>query len=402
MKYQIWDVKCMKEGQRWFLKNLDNKGSVNILKEEKNTMNVMIDGSRSLQIQKLLCDRDIQYEVAEGQVSRNRSPTGTKLTRRRSPITVMDWNDFYPLRNIYHFMENLEVCYPSVCTVSTIGRTTEGREIKILKISNSNSGNTGVWIDGGIHAREWIAPSVVTYIADQVARNMDTSPEYITNKDWYFLPVVNPDGYVYSHTTDRMWRKSRARIGSSVYGVDLNRNFGYRWFSRDDCPGDDPCHLNYRGTQPFSEPETTAVKDLILYAGVPFKIFLTLHAYSEVISFPWCFTAEPCADYVNLLEGATAMTKAIFDVNGRMYKVGNFKDIMYPASGTSIDWSYGTARIPFSYLIELRSKQHKFLLPKEEILDCCKEVYAGVKALALFVDRKKCLNCSMFFNKQNA
>lgn len=76
-----------------------------------------------------------------------------------------------------------------------------------------------------------------------------------------------------------------------------------------------------------------------------------------------------------------------------MYKVGNFKDIMYYACGTSIDWSYGTARIPFSYLIELRSKKDKFLLPKDEIQDCCIEILNGVKALVKFVETKKCLNC---------
>lgn len=82
-----------------------------------------------------------------------------------------------------------------------------------------------------------------------------------------------------------------------------------------------------------------------------------------------------------------------------MYKVGNFKDLMYAAAGTSIDWSYGTARIPFSYLIELRSREHKFVLPRDEILDCCKEVFNGVRALADFVDKKNCLNCNIFFNK---
>lgn len=82
-----------------------------------------------------------------------------------------------------------------------------------------------------------------------------------------------------------------------------------------------------------------------------------------------------------------------------MYKVGNFKDIMYYACGTSIDWSYGTARIPFSYLVELRSKQDRFCLPKEEIIDCCKEILSGVKALAQFVDGKKCLNCAVLGKK---
>lgn len=80
--------------------------------------------------------------------------------------------------------------------------------------------------------------------------------------------------------------------------------------------------------------------------------------------------------------------------------VGNFKDLMYLASGTSIDWSYGTAHIPFSYLVELRSKEYKFLLRKEEIQDCCQEVLNGVLALENFVDQKKCLNCTMFSRKK--
>ncbi|CAG9564626.1 unnamed protein product [Danaus chrysippus] len=364
-------------------------------------MNILIDTTRAMQIQKMLRDRDISFEVTPSSLSgsRNRSPI-LLSPRPRSPRREMDWKDFYPLEKIYRFIDSLEVQFPSTCTSTAIGRTVEGRDIKMLKISNSDACNTGVWIDGGIHGREWIAPAVVTYIADQIAKNFDNLPQSITNKDWYLLPIVNPDGYYHTHNGDRMWRKNRAKIDNTCFGVDLNRNFGYYWGrSGIECSPDDPSHINYRGPEPFSEPETSAVKDMILYSGTPFKIFISLHSYSEVIAFPWCFTSEPCADYVNLLEGATAMAKAIYDVNGRMYKVGNFKDLMYFATGTSVDWSYGTARIPFSYLIELRSKQHKFLLPKEEILDCCKEIFSGIKALAEFVDKKKCLNCTMFYNK---
>ena len=127
--------------------------------------------------------------------------------------SVPDWKDFYPLNIIYNFIDNLEVQYPSTCTVSSIGQTVEGRDIKVckndflvfdllvvvkrtkkfqnitkkfqvLKISNSNAGNTGVWIDGGIHAREWISISVVIYIADQLSKNLENLPESVTNKDW--------------------------------------------------------------------------------------------------------------------------------------------------------------------------------------------------------------------------
>ncbi|CAG4956798.1 unnamed protein product [Parnassius apollo] len=309
----------------------------------------------------------------------------------------MDWKNYHPLNVIYSYLQELETQYPSICTVSAIGRTAEGRDVMMLKISNSNTRNTGVWLDGAIHAREWISACVVMYIGEQIAKNFDTMPANITNKDWYLVPVVNPDGYVYTHLNDRMWRKNRARLGTNVVGVDLNRNFGYKWGGVENSSGD-PYHNNFRGFDSFSEPESAAVKDVILYSTTRFKIFLTFHAYSEVITFPWCYTSDPCPDYVNLLEGGTIMAKAIYETSGRMYKVGNFKDLMYPASGTSIDWSYGVARIPFSYLIELRSKDYKFLLPKERILECCEEIWNGVKALTVHVDKKKCLNCVIIQN----
>lgn len=54
----------------------------------------------------------------------------------------------------------------------------------MLKISNSDASNTGVWMDGAIHAREWISTAVVTFIANHIARNFDALPNYFTNKDW--------------------------------------------------------------------------------------------------------------------------------------------------------------------------------------------------------------------------
>ncbi|CAG9788792.1 unnamed protein product [Diatraea saccharalis] len=356
-------------------------------------MDIMVDVRRLTQVDKLLRERDIFYEVSITDTAlgnthnRVRSPI-PNVQRPRSPIKrAMDWRDYYPLDIIYNYMDFLEIQFPSTCTVSIIGKSVEGRDIKMLKISNSNASNSAVWLDGAIHSREWISTAVVTFIADHFARNFNELPQSITNKDWYFVPIVNPDGYHHTHILDRLWRKNRARVGSNICGVDLNRNFSHLWgHGAEECSSSDPYHLNYRGRAPFSEPETAAIKDLILYSGTPFKIFLTFHSYSEVISFPWCFSNEPCIDYVTLLEGGTSMAKAIYETNGRMYKVGNFKDLMYSACGTSIDWSYGVARIPFSYLIELPSKQDRFLLPKEKILSCCKEVLNGVKALAQFVD----------------
>lgn len=80
--------------------------------------------------------------------------------------------------------------------------------------------------------------------------------------------------------------------------------------------------------------------------------------------------------------------QAINKTSGRIYKVGSTKDLMYYAAGTSIDWSYGVANIPYSYMVELRDKKNRFLLPTEEILETSKEIFNGVLSLMKFVDKR--------------
>lgn len=70
-----------------------------------------------------------------------------------------------------------------------------------------------MWIDGGIHAREWITPAVVTFMLKQLVEDLDAADSDLLDKlDWYILPVVNPDGYEYTRTGDRLWRKTRLGI----------------------------------------------------------------------------------------------------------------------------------------------------------------------------------------------
>lgn len=84
----------------------------------------------------------------------------------------------------------------------------------------------------------------------------------------------------------------------------------------------------------------------------------------------------------------TAILQAIHDTNGHTYKVGSTKDLMYYACGTSVDWSYASANIVYSYMVELRGKRHRFLLPKDEIIPTATEAFNGVLKLMDFVDRR--------------
>nr|XP_026495763.1 carboxypeptidase B-like [Vanessa tameamea] len=320
--------------------------------------------------------------------SKNKKLAPSERPRRRR-ILLMDWNRFHKLDVIYSFMDELEKDFPAICTVYVIGKSVEGRDIKMLKISNSNASNVAVWLDGSIHSREWITTAVVTYLADIIVRNFQNTSSSITNKDWYIVPVLNPDGYVYTHTRDRMWRKNRARHDSEFVGVDLNRNFSFGWGNNgEEGSSEMPNNVFYRGPEPFSEPETAAVRDTILSSSTPFKVFLSFHSYYELIVFPWGYKTEPCADYLRLLEGGAIMARAIFEYSGIIYKVGSTKDLTYYACGTSIDWSYAIAKIPYTYMIELRSKKYKFRLPKDQILDTCNENWKAVQALMKFVDQQ--------------
>ncbi|RVE49837.1 hypothetical protein evm_005567 [Chilo suppressalis] len=363
------------------------KTLINILKDDFNPENVDLSYIYDPSIE------NIQTDDTSSTIKTSKQPQFI-INDEDHKVPRMDWDNYHRLDVIHTFMDDLERDYPSICTSGSIGKSVEGRDLKILKISNSDATNSNVWIDAGIHAREWIAPAVATYIANHIAKNFSDMPPSVTNKDWYFLPVVNPDGYEYSHTVDRMWRKSRAWYGGECVGVDLNRNFSCGWGGKGSSGA--PTSVFYRGAQPFSEPESSAVRDMLMHAGISFKVYITLHSYGQVIIFPFAHKEALCPDYIRLLEGATVMSKAIYDSSGNTYKVGVSRDVMYGASGTSNDFSYGVAGIPYCYLIELRSKQHKFKLPKEEIEETGEEIVKAIKAFVEFIDKQN--TCSRQHN----
>lgn len=156
----------------------------------------------------------------------------------------------------------------------------------VHSVSNGNPNNKAIWIDGGIHAREWISPASVTYILNDLVENWDEHPKYIRNINWYILPVLNPDGYEHTHVADRLWRKNRSKaFGFGCAGVDLNRNYGYKWGGKG--TSRNPCSEIYIGRSAFSEPEALAQKEFFEHTNEKFDAFLTFHSYGQYILHPW-------------------------------------------------------------------------------------------------------------------
>ena len=101
--------------------------------------------------------------------------------------------------------------------------------MRVLQIAKAGAGAPNVWIEAGIHAREWIAPAMATYIIDSLLNNdVDGFTEKL---NIHILPSANPDGYEYSRNSDRLWRKTRSDYGSLLRckGVDPNRNWDFHW-----------------------------------------------------------------------------------------------------------------------------------------------------------------------------
>jgi murein tripeptide amidase MpaA len=123
---------------------------------------------------------------------------------------------------INSYLRELAEKYPDLVSVESVGLSYENRDMLLIKISAGGAGHRpAVLVDGGIHAREWIAPAMALYIIHQLVEHNDTSSDLIDGVDWLILPVLNPDGYEYSHNTVRNMAHSHAAPKTSTFGIRL-------------------------------------------------------------------------------------------------------------------------------------------------------------------------------------
>ena len=171
------------------------------------------------------------------------------------------------------------------------------------------------------------------YLLENYGTN-DEVTYLVNNTQMFFVPCINPDGYVYNETTNPngggMWRKNRRNNGGGVYGVDLNRNYSYGWGTTGTSAT--PSNDTYRGPSAFSEPETQAMRWLV--QNNDFEMAFNAHTYAEDILFPIGTTTAEFAPHHNYLQD---YTNHMVELNGytAMKSSG-----LYPASGDSDDYMY--------------------------------------------------------------
>jgi len=265
-----------------------------------------------------------------------------------------------------------------------------GNPLEWVRISDNpevNEDEPEILYDSLIHGQEWGAMMQLVYYMWYLLENYETDPvikQIIDNAELYFIPVVNPDGFLFSQVFNNQYpggafsgRKNRKDAISSIEGVDINRNFNY-FIDGDPNNGTwgtgntnttDPSRYDYAGSGPFSEMESQAVKWFVEQNNFLFNI--TNHSffgeYGGFFYYPFNYNVEPTPED----EFYKKLCSELVIVNNN-----TFSNIFFPAAGLVPDFMYGTVgthnRI-FSILTEIPSS-NVLIVSRERLIEINKEM----------------------------
>jgi len=316
----------------------------------------------------------VPWQLLDPDIDATARAEAARLHRPAAAQPADFFADYRDYRAITEHMTQLAAAAPDRVGVEGIGSTLDGRTIWALHIGPRNA--TPMLINGTQHAREWIAAMTTTCVADRLVREYDRDPaikKFVDSTSLYVVPVVNPDGYQWSWSNNRYWRKNR-RGG---FGVDLNRNFSVGWGGRGSSGRQGA--EDYRGEGAFSENESAALRDLAKRERI--ALHVDFHAYGQLLLYPWNYSPQQAKDRDRFAAIGDRMASAIYAQHEKSYKLMQGIEL-YPAAGTMSDWAYGDANA-LSFTIELRPKMGRggFVLPPSEIKPTCDEGLAAVLAL---------------------
>jgi len=283
---------------------------------------------------------------------------------------------YYTYQTMTDALKDYASKYPKICRMESVGKSCENRDIWALKISDNpevDEKEPAVLIMGAHHSREWISFEVpmatIKTLIEGYGKD-DKLTQLVNEREIWFVPMVNPDGVVYSQEKEVYWRKNRRKNADGSFGVDPNRNYGYQWGNAG--ASNDPDSDLYHGPGPFSEPETQTIRDLA--KREKFSADITFHSYSELILYPWSYTDSTSCEHHDLF-AKFAGEMAAFN----KYTPEVSADL-YPSSGDTDDFMYGEMK-SLSFTFELA---RTFIPAASEISKICA---ANVPAVLHLIDK---------------
>jgi murein tripeptide amidase MpaA len=232
------------------------------------------------------------------------------------------------LDKINGWLRQLAVDHPNDVTLINIGKSYYDRDILGVKVNiGGGSNKKSVMFEGTHHAREWISAATITWMLNELLTSTDAEiTELAANYEWYIVPVTNPDGYDYTWTTNRMWRKTRKPSTNLLcIGTDPNRNWDN--FFNQGGTSMNPCSDTYAGEFAFSEPETRQLAEFI--KTVPnLAAYFPFHSYSQILMLPYGWTHDLLDNYHELYAIGEKALDVLTAQFGTVYKLGAIANIL--------------------------------------------------------------------------
>ncbi|MEJ2600687.1 MAG: M14 family zinc carboxypeptidase [Anaerolineales bacterium] len=281
-----------------------------------------------------------------------------------------------PINGIKDQLRNIAATYPHIAQLKTFGHSIQNRPMLAMRLTNEKvgkkDGKPQVLFLATHHAREWVATETSMRLIKYLTANYGSDgrvTNLLDNVEVWIIPVGNPDGYQYTFTNERLWRKNlRDNNGDGQIniadGVDINRNFANHWGLDDEGSSAVWSSETYRGIAPNSEPETQALVSFVQEHN--FKFALSYHTYGNLILYPWGWQVRTPSldDPIFVAQAGTDGNPAIFDsLLGQGYDPGVSADL-YTTNGEFTDWAYGELGIP-AYTVEL-TDGYDFRFPDDE------------------------------------
>lgn len=380
----------------WFITEL-SQSEINKLKQTGLPYEIMVDDVKEDFLRRNSEPPSAQKFFGAG----NPCGNGTPPYNTPSHFSLGSMGGHLYYQEMLDHLDEMHNQFPNLITIKApidpLNTTIEGRPVYYVKISdnpNVNEPEPQILYTAIHHAREPVSMHQLIFFMWYLLENYSTNPlvqQIVNNTELYFIPCINPDGYIENETTDPygggMWRKNKRDNLDGSFGVDLNRNYGYNWGYDDN--GSSPFGFDetYRGTAPFSEPETDMIKNFV--NSHQFKIALNYHTFGNLLIYPWGYIQNLYTPDSALFVNYASM---LTEQNNYTFGTAN-QTVGYVVNGSSDDWMYGEQSAK-PKIFAMTPEVGPWFWPSQfEIEDLCKgTVYQNLMAAQLcgpFADLKE-------------
>ncbi|MEO0288033.1 MAG: M14 family zinc carboxypeptidase [candidate division WOR-3 bacterium] len=297
------------------------------------------------------------------------------------------------LAEYFSYIDSLVLKFQNIVKLETLGFTFNNNPLVVLKINGADpsiySGQNTFLLMALHHAREWQTTVTAIFFAESLLASYgkDSLITDLINRNFIIVfPIVNPDGYYYSHddpSGDNYWRKNRT-YRNGYYGVDLNRNYGggcnrivqSDWGYPSGITHNPSDLYTYCGPYPSSEIEVRCVEEIVKNYNV--KISLSLHSYGEDVLYPWASVYNFTLDEGIIRDFAYRIASRMKKNSGEPYDTLR-SAALYATTGDTDDWIYGFSKfvkgkttIPFTVEMD-----NTFQPPVSTLDTLCRNIFPG-------------------------